>query len=136
MSVLPPTSKRVSMHTNKSVNQRIGLKTINSVNRYKSADFEALTKRIDELDREWDIERVLEVNAAAVVFLSSIFSFKCHKWLYVTTAVSLFLMQHALMGWCPSLPVIRHAGVRTSEEINDEKSGIKSIRGDYGNGYL
>lgn len=49
----------------------------------------------------------------------------------MTGAVGFFLLQHALQGWCPPLPIIRKIGVRTAEEINQEKTVFKLIRGDF-----
>jgi hypothetical protein len=49
----------------------------------------------------------------------------------LTGAVGFFLLQHALQGWCPPLPVIRKMGVRTVEEINNERIVLKNIRGDF-----
>ena len=45
--------------------------------------------------------------------------------------VGAFLLQHALQGWCPPLPLLRQLGVRTAEEINEERTALKTIRGDF-----
>jgi hypothetical protein len=42
-----------------------------------------------------------------------------------------FLLQHALQGWCPPLPVLRRLGVRTADEINQERYALKALRGDF-----
>jgi hypothetical protein len=36
-----------------------------------------------------------------------------------------------LQGWCPPLPIIRRAGVRTAREIEAERTILKAIRGDF-----
>ena len=36
-----------------------------------------------------------------------------------------------MQGWCPPLPVIRRLGIRTPEEISNEKTAIKYLRGDF-----
>ena len=41
------------------------------------------------------------------------------------------MLQHALQGWCPPLPLVRKLGLRTAEEINQEKIIFKLIRGDF-----
>ena len=45
--------------------------------------------------------------------------------------MSLFLLQHALQGWCPPLPLLRRLGVRTQAEIERERYALKAIRGDF-----
>jgi hypothetical protein len=36
-----------------------------------------------------------------------------------------------VQGWCPPLPIIRKLGIRTPEEISNEKVAIKYLRGDF-----
>lgn len=131
--ILPPTTKKVAFHTCNKVNEDIKNKTICCINTYKSGDSAILSDKIEKLNREWDTERVLETNAASVVLLSSIMGYKKKKscWFLLTGTVGFFLLQHALQGWCPPLPVIRKMGVRTAEEINLEKIVFKLIRGDF-----
>jgi hypothetical protein len=38
-----------------------------------------------------------------------------------------FLLQHALQGWCPPLPILRRMGVRTRGEIDQEKYELKAL---------
>lgn len=56
---------------------------------------------------------------------------KDRRWLWLTGGVAAFLLQHALQGWCPPLPVLRALGVRTAEEIGAERTALKSLRGDF-----
>ena len=42
-----------------------------------------------------------------------------------------FLLQHAVQGWCPPLPIFRRGGVRTQAEIEQERYALKAIRGDF-----
>jgi hypothetical protein len=53
------------------------------------------------------------------------------KWLIVPGIVLPFLLQHAVQGWCPPLPLMRRFGIRTSEEIEREKYALKVLRGDF-----
>jgi hypothetical protein len=43
-----------------------------------------------------------------------------------------FLLQHALQGWCPPVPLLRKTGVRTMREIDIERYALKALRGDFG----
>lgn len=46
-------------------------------------------------------------------------------------AVAGFLLQHAIQGWCPPVPVLRRLGFRTQREIDDERAVLKARRGDF-----
>lgn len=132
-NIMPPTTKKAAFHTCNKVNQDIREKTVCCINTYQNSGEAILSDKIDKLNREWDTERFLETNAASIVLFSSILGYyqKKSRWFLLTGAVGFFLLQHALQGWCPPLPVIRKLGVRTAEEINHEKTVFKLIRGDF-----
>ena len=46
-------------------------------------------------------------------------------------AVAGFLLQHAVQGWCPPVPVMRRLGFRTEREIDAERTALKALRGDF-----
>jgi hypothetical protein len=123
---------RVRRHTPPEINQRIDADTDIILQRYAGASREVLSSRINELDREWDIERALETNAATVSLLSLILA-RMHnrKWMWVSTGVAAFLLQHALQGWCPPVSLFRRLGIRTQGEIDREKYILKALRGDF-----
>ena len=83
--------------------------------------------RIQALDREWDIERVLEVNASGLALTGLVLGATVdRRWLALTGGVLAFLLQHGVQGWCPPLPVLRRLGFRTRDEINREKHALRS----------
>ncbi len=130
---VPPTTKRVERHTGKKINKKIQEKTIDYIRKYKNASHAEISRRLDELNREWNTERILEANAATLILAGSITGFVKHKphWFLLPDIVSFFLLQHAMQGWCPPLAVIRRLGVRTPEEINQEIIALKYLRGDF-----
>lgn len=129
---VPPTTKRVELNTDDKINKNIMDKTIESIEQYKDADEETLTDRLRVLNKEWNTERVLEANASTLILLSTILGLRKNRsWFILTKLVSFFLLQHAVQGWCPPLPVIRRLGIRTPEEISNEKTAIKYLRGDF-----
>ena len=131
-NILPPTSQRVFLRTDPLTNAEIRNQTIRNLNIFKNTDETEVTERIRVLNREWDIERVLEVNASLLILLSSYLGIKTSRiWFLLTGAVGVFMTQHALQGWCPPLPLIRKWGVRTADEINAEKTALKMMRGDF-----
>ena len=54
-----------------SANERIRRQTEQSITRLRHAGPTAIQRRLDELDAEWDIERVLEANAASAVLIGT-----------------------------------------------------------------
>lgn len=130
--VLPSTTARVMEQTPDYINDRIREKTEASVVRFAIAGPEAIRQRLDELDREWDIERFLEVNASVVVLTGLALGLvRDRRWLIVPILASGFLLQHALEGWCPPVPILRRLGTRTSAEIEHERYALKALRGDF-----
>ena len=55
------------------------------------------------------------------------------KWFVLPAAVAGFLLQHAVQGWCPPLPILRRMGFRTASEIDYERYALKALRGDFRN---
>lgn len=126
--IIPPTTSRVKQHTKQESNEKIEQKTQQHIREYQGASKELLRKRLSQLDQEWDTERVLETNAATLILLSTMLGFTKRKcWFFLSGIVSFFLLLHAIKGWCPPLPLIRCLGIRTAEEINDERTVIKSL---------
>ena len=113
------------------INQKIDTEIHENLNKYYH-DRSAIDKRLWELDREWDIERVLELNAAAIGFLGIWRGLTQHKlWLILPLAVTTLLATHAVEGWCPPIVLFRRLGFRTRAEIDKEKYALKTIRGDF-----
>ena len=130
--MLPPTSTRVSDHTSNRVNRQIREQTEQNIQKYASEGPSAINARLAELDEEWDIERTLEANAAALMLIGlGLGTLVSKKWCILPGVVSSFLLQHALQGWCPPVPVFRRMGIRTAEEIHAEKYALKAVRGDF-----
>lgn len=123
---------RVRAHTPDKINERIDRDTRCRIRDYAERTPEEITRRIDELDKEWDIERYLETNASAFA-LSGIFLgiTRSKKWLAVPGIVLPFLLQHAVQGWCPPISVFRRMGARTRREIEQERYALKALRGDF-----
>ncbi|GAB2788856.1 hypothetical protein GCM10027040_13830 [Halomonas shantousis] len=129
--MLPTTTARVAASTRDEINRRIEREIQANLAYFAQHPYE-IDYRLDELDREWDIERTLEANAATLglagVALGATLD---RRWLLLPAAVSGFLLQHALQGWCPPVSVFRRRGVRTATEIDRERYGLKALRGDF-----
>jgi hypothetical protein len=130
--MLPSTVDRVPKHTSEVINEQIRRQTEENVARYQNATRHEIQERLDELDREWDIERMLEANAATACLVGlTLGATVDRKWFFFPAVVAGFLLQHALQGWCPPLPVFRRMGVRTASEIDYERYALKVLRGDF-----
>lgn len=129
---LPPTTSRVERSTRPAVTAELRNGTIRNLDNYRYSSGGNISARIKHLNSEWDIDRVLEANAAALMLLGSLLGWKhSRSWLLLTGTVGAFLLLQALLGWCPPMPIMRKMGVRTAEEINREKNALKLMRGDF-----
>jgi hypothetical protein len=123
---------RVREHSPEKFNQRIDRATQRRVLRAGGESNPALSRRLDQLDREWDMERVLETNASALALGGLLLGLFVNKKFFVVPCLVLpFLLQHATQGWCPPVPLFRSRGVRTRKEIDTEKFAVKALRGDF-----
>jgi len=130
--MLPSTTARVPRHTAARDNEAIRRQTEDNVARVAAAGPQAIERRLVELEREWDIERTLEANAASVALLGvGLGVFVDRRFLLLPALVGGFLLQHALQGWCPPVPLFRRLGFRTASEIDHERYALKALRGDF-----
>jgi hypothetical protein len=126
------TIDRVSANTSDRTNEMIRQQIRENVAIHATLGPRAIELRLEELDREWDIERVLEANAASVSLLGlGLGAFVDRRFLALPVAVGGFLLQHAVQGWCPPVPLLRSMGYRTASEIDEERYALKAVRGDF-----
>jgi hypothetical protein len=126
------SEERVRDNTSDRDNRRIARLTEERLVTIAGGTPGAIERRLLELDGEWDIERMLEANAATVViFTTALAMAEDRRWALVTFAVGAFLLQHAVQGWCPPLPVLRRLGFRTAGEIHEERLALRILRGDF-----
>lgn len=122
------TAHRVAAHTPENVNHRIQARTIRSIKYYRAYPDE-IPERLQELDREWDIERLLTTNASTLMLIGTGLGFLVNRrFLLLPAAVAGFLLQHSLQGWCPPVSVFRRLGVRTASEIENERYNLLAIQ--------
>lgn len=122
---------RVRAHTAPEANRRIDEQTKRNLKLYAAADKSTISQRLEELDREWDIERTLAATASSIILGGLLLSLSNRKWLTLPLATGAFLMNHAAKGWCPPMTFFRSRGVRTRKEIELERFGLKVLRGDF-----
>src|SRR5690606_27185502 len=129
-AMIPATPDRVAINTDARVNARIRRETLQRLYYYQH-HLDEIEARLEELDREWDIERALEANAATLALSGALLGIAgARKALLLPAVVSAFLLQHAVQGWCPPLPLLRRLGFRTAREIETERHALRWLRGD------
>ncbi len=128
---------RVRDHSAHAVNQRIVRDIDRNVEHCIRAGRDAISSRLGELDREWDIDRVLMANFAVVGGIA--YGVGVHRYserpllgkrrtgfLYFFASQLGFLLLHAGVGWCPPMVLWRRLGVRTKTEIEIERSLLQA----------
>ena len=129
--MLPATTDRVPDQTEPKVNEQLRQAYAERIAEY-AAHPDRIDERLTELDREWDIERAIEANAATLAFAGvALGATTDRRWLVLPALVAGFLLQHALQGWCPPVPILRSMGFRTAAEIDRERYALKVLRGDF-----
>lgn len=122
------SADRVRRSTAEHVNRQIDSQTDANIAAVSASSRTAIEQRMAELDREWDVERLLEVNASTLALTGLVLGVTVNrKWLLLPGVVLPFLLQHGLQGWCPPLPVLRRLGVRTRGEIDREKYALAKV---------
>lgn len=131
MNNLITQGDRERVKTSEQLKQDIDQKTFENVKDYFNRSDNVITRRIEELDEEWDIEKVLGLNMSTMAISGFILSMKNKYWLSVPVVATGFLVQHSLQGWCAPVTLLRHFKFRTRKEIEREKHALKALRGDY-----
>jgi len=124
--------ERVRANTAAQINWRIDRQIEDNVRHYAHQKKEEISRRIWELEQEWDIERVLETMASSLSLAAIALSVTNHRrWIILSGVVLAFFLMHAIQGWCPPIPVLRRLGVRTREEFDRERYALKLLIGDF-----
>lgn len=123
---------RVREHTAAHVKQRLDADEARRVQELAQAPPDELRRRAAELDREWDVDRALMANFAIVGGIAFALGVRRMRrsrgafngWLGLLSIQLPFLLTHAIVGWCPPLPVFRRLGFRTAKEIARERDAV------------
>ena len=131
--MIPTSADRVARHTSERGDKIIRREAQVNV-AYYAARPEEIDRRLRELDEEWDVERMLQLNSSALSLVGLALGVtRSRKWLLIPLAVQGFFLQHGVEGWCPPLPIFRRLGIRMAAEIEAERQALKAVRGDYAN---
>lgn len=88
--------------------------------------------RIADLEKEWDVERTVELNCAVLAVAGTALGvFVNKRWFALPVLAAAFLAQHSVQGWNPLVPLFKRFGFREKKEIAREKYALKALRGDF-----
>lgn len=117
----------IRLRTRESSNERIDREMHDVLHAIGNSP-ERIRARLDELSREWDIDRALMLNFAIAGGLSASLAMrnvyrtgKLGGWGALFFTQIGFLAHHAIRRWCPPMPVFRRLGFRSTREINAER---------------
>ena len=118
------TFDRVRDMSADKANRAIDASTRESIERATAGGRAAIEQRLVALQQEWDIDRILMVNFAALVFAQLVAATRDRRWLWGPLVQTPFLMMHATLGWCPPSLWFRPMGFRTRFEIQAEREEL------------
>lgn len=123
---------RIREHSDPVDNERVDREIEEHLREYAGKTRDEITKRIDELEDEWDIERVINANSAAFSVLGLVLGTAVNRrWLLLPAFIAGFIAQYAVTGWSLQTSLFRRLGFRTREEIDRERYALKALRGDF-----
>lgn len=115
---------RVRNMSTDSANHAIDVNTQAAIERASAGGRPAIEQRLTDLQQEWDIDRVLMLNYATLVFAQLLAARRDRRWLWGPLVQTPFLIMHATLGWCPPSLWFRPMGFRTRSEIQAEREAL------------
>ena len=126
-----PEADRVKANTWREVNERLDTE---AAARLEAATGQGadLSRAIENLDREWDFERVLETEVSTMGLLGLALALRYHPgFMFIPGFAAAMMLLHGVQGWYPLLPIFRRMGIRSQNEIDRERYALKALRGDF-----
>ena len=98
---------------------------------YYTAHPNEIGRRLDDLDAESSVEKVLQVATAGSALSGFLFALtRSRVWLLLPVASAGLSLQQALSGHSRGYDLVRKLGYRTAKQIEQERFALRSIRGD------
>lgn len=129
---MEPSPDRARRHTAASVLRRIDDDTLVHLMEVATNPADAASRRLEALDREWDIDRTIEAEAATMGLIGlALGTFVRPVLLALPATVGAAVFLFGTRGMYPLLPIFRRLGIRTAREIERERYAVKALRGDF-----
>lgn len=120
-----PGFDRIRANSTDLVNQRIDWRIRKNVEKHCHSP-EAIQRRLEGLDREWDIDRAVMAGSSVVAMAGLLAGItRDRRWLMVPAVQVSLLLCHATSGWCPPLGFFRKMGFRSRQEVDAEKIELR-----------
>jgi hypothetical protein len=119
---------RLPEHRNHSLDEH-ARREIEETLGYYSEHPERIEHKLDELSREWSIERILETNASILCLAGLALGTVQHKrkWFVLPAMAAGFLLSRAVRGRPPGRFLLRRLGFRPEREIEAERRGCERL---------
>jgi hypothetical protein len=96
--------------------------------RYYAEHPEKISKRLKDLELEWDVERAMEARVSTLALLGVGLSILDRRFLVIPGVMAGFLLLQAARGWSPPVPMLRRLGIRTRAEIQAERKSLQALK--------
>lgn len=126
------TTNRVEINTSGSLDAEFQRQLKVNLARYADASTAEIDQRLAALEREWSIERIIELEAPTMIGLGAILGATLKRgWFALSALAASMVILHNTQGWYPLLPLLRRIGLRSQNEIEQERSALRAMRGDH-----
>ncbi len=126
-----PVGDEIRERTSTVTNQRIDRATYAKLGEVQGSP-DRIRRRLQELDREWTVDRALMMNFAVIGATTAGLALrgamrhgKLDGWALVLGTQVAFLAHHAIRRWCPPMPLFRRLGFRSEREIAAERVALE-----------
>lgn len=129
---MPRTFHRRREQFTRQVDEKVHQRMLEELS-YYALRLDQIGRRLDELEREWSVERAVQAQCSTVILLSLGWYILTgtRACLMVGVAMGGVLLNHAITGRAPQMPLLRGLGFRMRCEIEQERAALRGLRGDF-----
>lgn len=126
------TTERVRNNTAPAQREQFEQQLRRNIAHYMTADKHQIDQRLAELDREWNVERMIEVEAPIMIGLGALLGLtRSPKWFGLSVFAAGMVIVHNTQGWYPLLRIFQRMGIRSQQHIEEERSALRVLRNDH-----
>lgn len=126
------TPTRIEENTRPEMKARLHQRLLANVSPYVNGDRQRIDQRLKELEKEWTIERAIELEAPIMIGLGATLGLlHSRKWFALSGVAASMVVLHNTGGWYPLLPVFQKMGLRSQKDIDTETNALRVLRKDH-----